>query len=581
MAEISDKMDAAFEEAAKRAEDSFAPRNTNEPQEEAHENNLPKDPAKMTEENLDGVFGGERPVYAVPVKPADPEPIDMLKRIKQAPAHKSVGQVISEDVDEEDVEKAREEIKKEETTKKELVDPFAPIQNKPPVPDKSEVPELPKENFEDLEVEDIYSFIPSIGGADREEIAEMLFNEIKGYREAAMKKYGFTEEEADRAAAARLANRGQEINRKYAADHPVTTITIDKERSKNLNFTEDEKKKLQISRAIRLVEVEDKKLRTLKSKKLPSRIDKASLIRRIDAAISNYRVPLPVMGDYAQFIGAQTVQMVSVFTDNNDSEMDLTIKKAQLCYDRFYGSASLRKFDDQNRVILSYDDFINSVPYADLDMMVYAVYVASTPEEQQLHMTCGANNCKREFEWKMNTKTLIQTKEFPEWVQKRIDEILTHTQNIEYLQKLSEDWKTEKLYESPYTGNIYAVQNPTIAKFIDIYAHFEPQSRQHMFNFPYLLMLNSIYFKLNTPDEDGNEYVELHYPEDLDAMIDIISEVPDADMSLLSKPLTELIYEPQLKIFSKCPHCGIQMTNKVELDQLVFLKAQNMSVEIL
>ena len=211
----------------------------------------------------------------------------------------------------------------------------------------------------ELKMDDVYEVIPNIEGDDREKVAEMLFNEISEYRDRAMKQYGWTAEEADHAAATRLVSRGKEVNNKYMHDHPVTTITIDKEKVDTVEFTEEEKKKLDVSRAIRLVAVENTKLNSLKVSKIPTKIDKVAFLRNIDAAIASYRVPLPVMGDYAQFTGAQSLQMATIFGDDDETVVESVSKKAQLCYDRFFGSVSLRKYDDENKIIMSYNDFIN------------------------------------------------------------------------------------------------------------------------------------------------------------------------------------------------------------------------------
>lgn len=444
----------------------------------------------------------------------------------------------------------------------------------------------------EMKMEDVYAVIPNIEGDDRDKVANMLFNEISEYRNKAMKQYGWTEEEADHAAATRLVNRGKEINSKYVQDHPVTTITIDKEKLETVEFTEDEKKKLEVSRAIRLVAVEDKKLNSLRVSKMPTKIDKVAFLRNIDAAIASYRVPLPVMGDYAQFIGAQSIQMATIFGDEEDTVVESVTKKAQLCYDRFYGSISLRKYNDENKIILSYNDFINSVAYNDLEMMLYAVYVASTPEEQEIRMRCGNPSCKKNYDCTFNAKTVIQRKELPEWAQTRIDDIMTHTNNVDYLQNLSHEWKSETMYESPYTGNIYAVAQPTIAKFIDVFNYVSDDENYGMHNALFMTLINSIYIKLDKPDENGNDYVQVTYDDDREAIKVAISQIPDRDLKILAKIYGDMTYlqtinvgqevdqSLPLKIFPKCPHCGQDSENYLLLKHLVFLKARDLSVEM-
>lgn len=485
------------------------------------------------------------------------------KAVKKAKESKVI---TTDDIDEEETNSIKEQIMASEKTTQ---DPFAPKSKQ--VSESS------------IAKEDVYDFIPDIEGQDKEVLGQKLYEEIEQYRKDAILKWGLTQEEADAAAAQRMVRRGKEINDTYVEQHPTGVVTVDKvnaEKLVDLNFSEEEKKKIQKAKAIRLIAIEDKKLNQLKVKKIPPRVNKVNYIRTLDAAISTYRVPLPIMGDYAQFTGAQTVQMITAFSAKDDTILDMTVRQAQLCYDRFYGSTTMRKYDENNRIILTYEDFINSVPYEDLKMMLYGLYVASTPEEQELDLICGRPQCQKEFTWKINAKQLVQVKELPKAIQERMDDILNHTQNADYLKKLGEDWKQEVRYESPYTGNIYALQNPTIAKVIDVFSRIDQNDQTEAFNAAFLIVMNSIYFKLENPDDDG-DYIEVSYPDDIEAMIEIMKEIPEVDLKMLSKPMGEMSYNLPLKMFPLCPHCHNQMENELGLDQLVFQKARDMSEEIM
>lgn len=521
-------------------------------------NQKKKDPInEFSEESLNEAFGVSEVKEAIPIKKEEPK------------KKRTSGMVITSDDD--ITEDALNEIKDAIVAEPVSQDPFAPAAS--PAGRRAALPEL--------KMEDVYEVIPDIQGKDREDIASTLFNEISEYRKNAMVNYGMTPEEADHAAATRLVSRGKQYNEQYVEKHPVGVVTIDKtaETEFKSSLTDEEREKLQDTRAIRLVIVEDQKLRSLKTKKLPPRVEKASFLRTIDAAISSYRVPLPIMGDYAQFSGAQSLQMALAFnTAEEDTIIDVTTRQAELVYDRFYASSSIRKYDDTGKVLVTYDEFINTVPYFDLALMLYAVYVASTPELQELTMSCG--RCKKEFKFKMNTKTLIQVKELPQKTQDQMNDILKHTQSTEYLQKKSEEWKTETLFESPFTGNIYQLQQPTIAKVIDICQKCDLENAQDASVILFGMCMNGFYVKLDQPDEDGSEYIQVNYAEDSDEFVNILKELPEQDLKLLAKPIGDMQYGFNLKIFPKCPHCQNQMTNTLILDDLVFRKAQNMSVEI-
>ena len=284
---------------------------------------------------------------------------------------------------------------------------------------------------------------------DREGLAILLKNELLEYQKKIMIDFGLSETESYNAVTKRLEQRSVEITEKYHRDHPEVIVTIDKQNVDKIEFTEEEKKKLVASKSIRLITVEDKELKKIKVAKIPKRIDKVSFLRNLDAALSSFKIPLPIMGDYVQFTGAQSIQMATVFSDDdNDDIADSIRKRAELCYDKFYGSASLKKYDDKNNVILTYTDFINSVPYNDLDMMLYAVYCASTPENQELPMICRNKSCGKKYDWTINAKSLLQTDELPEWCRNKINEIMKNIGKIDKLQELSSEWKSKTRYES-------------------------------------------------------------------------------------------------------------------------------------
>ena len=83
------------------------------------------------------------------------------------------------------------------------------------------------------------------------------------------------------------------------------------------------------------------------------------------------------------------------------------------------------------------------------------------------------------------------------------------------------------------------------------------------------------------------------YDDDREAMKVAISQIPDRDLQILAKIYGDMMYTSNiavggdsdntlpLKIFPKCPHCGQDSENYLFLQHLVFLKARNLSVEMM
>src|SRR5699024_458620 len=120
----------------------------------------------------------------------------------------------------------------------------------------------------------------------------------------------------------RVKNNIKDDYAKYMEENPnLGVITIDKTQDTNdLSLTTEEHKKLEKVHKIRLIMVEDADLANITIER-PDEEHKADYVKSIDGSVSKYSVPLPMMGDFVTFKGAQIIQMVNII-NYEDARID-------------------------------------------------------------------------------------------------------------------------------------------------------------------------------------------------------------------------------------------------------------------
>ena len=401
-------------------------------------------------------------------------------------------------------------------------------------------------------------------------------SEVKTYVKSLIMS-GFSPEEANTAAKAHFDKKSVEDAAKTTAseDAVVGVIEINKKdaSSEVLGLTEDEHKKLQKVQSIRLVVVEDADLKTIKVDPIKSE-HKANYIRSIDGSLSKYGVPLPILGDFVSFRGAQIIQLANAISYEDDKIEEVINKKASLIYDKLIDGGFLKKFGENGKVIMSYSDFANIYPYADIDMGLFGILCASSMEENSSSMKCP--NCDTTWDEKYNVKTLLQMDGLSDQYKQRYEDILTSRGNAEAIKDLYDQMHKARRYKSPFTQNIYDVSYPTVARASQIMKRIDQNDQVAVYDSALAIYMNQIL--VYNPSSDS--YVSVPESEP-DVMMQTIMTICDEDIQLLLDQIAkELVYSPKFAIHATCPNCKKEHVVDVGIEQLVFLKAQDSSKEI-
>ena len=384
--------------------------------------------------------------------------------------------------------------------------------------------------------------------------------------------HGFTIEEANEATMNMLRKNGKEINDNFLIENPnLGIITINKCDVDKLELTQEEHEKLSKTKSLRLVLVEDRELKNIEIEKIDKK-SKSIYLKSIEGALSKYSVPLPLTGDFITFKGAQLIQLISAVKNEDESLSDNISRKASLIYDRLFQGGIINKYNENN-IVMSYNDFINIFKFNDIELAIYGILVASSPEDMETPLTCGA--CKHQFNQKFNLKTIFSAEKVSDKFKEIFDGILSNKNNIDELQKYHDAANKVDRFMSPFSKNIYDISYPTIGKAIQVYNHIDADDDTMIYLSVLALFLHEVFIY----NEKNDSYIQIESDE-IPLMLEVLQEFAQEDIDIISSQMKEMMYQPEFIIKSQCPHCGNNMSNTVNIDYLVFLRAQDSFTEI-
>ena len=297
-------------------------------------------------------------------------------------------------------------------------------------------------------------------------------------------------------------------------------------------------------------------------------------IRSISGSISNYSVPLPMYGDFVTFKGAQILQLINAITFEDARLHEIISTQASLIYDKLIGGSVLKRYDDSGKSILSYEQFINQFPQADLDMAIYGIVCASSMEETNVDLKC--NNCNHSWSRKYNLKNLLKFNNLNDKFKARVDAILGAKNDMNAMSVLHDEMYRVFRYKSPFSGNIYDLSYPTIARSINIMRRVNENDVMQVYTTTAAIYLKRVLIY----DSLHDKYVEVTHTEP-DLLLEVVHSLSNEDMTMLVQQIqSEMMYTPQFVLDGTCPSCHQQINQPVPISQLVFLLARDSMVEI-
>ena len=358
---------------------------------------------------------------------------------------------------------------------------------------------------------------------------------------------------------------GAERTEDFLKRYKEAVVVIDKTgMGQVINFTDEERAKLQKVKSIKLKEVETIELKSIKTKKAKTGIADRILQKR--NTVRNTNIVLPISGLTMVMKGCSTFELMGLITGDQVNVMTL-VAKWTLLHSKVE-STSIGKMD--------FNTFLNNVASLEYDILVYGVLCATFPDEDTFPLTCPM--CKTEIEHKYEMRSLLRAEEMSEKLMKMVKHVADNSYTEEMAKKCFDEsvLNTEKsilLPDSEFICTI-GVQNAYSFIYDSVNAIDKLEEKYNQ-----ATIISSAVSKIfvPNPDDDGATYLEV---DDTTDKIKLIYSLNAKDISILSTKIGEITEGLEFKfglMDITCPNkkCRHHVNSvEVELDTILFHKYQ-------
>ena len=358
---------------------------------------------------------------------------------------------------------------------------------------------------------------------------------------------------------------GAERTEDFLKRYKEAVVVIDKTgMGQVINFTDEERAKLQKVKSIKLKEVETIELKSIKTKKAKSGVADRILQKR--NTVRNTNIVLPISGITMVMKGCSTFELMGLITGDQVNVMTL-VAKWTLLHSKVE-STSIGKMD--------FNTFLNNVASLEYDILVYGVLCATFPDEDTFPLTCPM--CKTDIEHKYEMRSLLRAEEMSEKLMGMVKHVADNSYTEEMAKKCFDEsvLNTEKsilLPDSEFICTI-GVQNAYSFIYDSVNAIDKLEEKYNQ-----ATIISSAVSKIfvPNPDDDGATYLEV---DDTTDKIKLIYSLNAKDISILSTKIGEITEGLEFKfglMDITCPNkkCRHHVNSvEVELDTILFHKYQ-------
>ena len=336
-------------------------------------------------------------------------------------------------------------------------------------------------------------------------------------------------------------------------------------------FTDEEKEKIQHATEIRLKEIEEVDISTVKVRQANKPFLQS--VKEYQMASSMVPVVFPASRFKAQMVGLSYGEIGDICFNSENITYEQVRKRLTIIYNKMVNPSI--KFE-------GFEDFLTKFAYIDIDIALYGLIVATFPEVDDITMQCRNPKCNASFSHSFSPRNLIRWDKIDE---KFMTELKTIVDNPdpEYSNELAENSPTRlyKRIKLPYSGFLLDIG---IASSYDYLNEIIDNSvgdkfeKDHPDDVNGILQMNTIFLslirKVYIPGDDGYYTEYSNYEDKIQSLYYIKPEEIQIIISILNKYTTS--YTPIFELRDiKCPNCGM-VTKRIsaDLNTMVFQKYQ-------
>lgn len=334
------------------------------------------------------------------------------------------------------------------------------------------------------------------------------------------------------------------------------------------SMPDEQKQKVEVSKVINVEEQRLVKV-PVATRKITN-IDAYKRISKNKITSEAVEVPLLNSGYLAVVKGCGSLEMASILPDVQSMEWVDYAKLYHFCFRNLVGTSI---------GTMSFRDFqVETSPY-DLDSMVHGILRASQPDENGITLTCGGNDCGKDYDIKYSLSNLPDMDDLSDEIKYRIKEILNARSlqedaialhnNSPVMQTKYVDVGDNRVVEIKHPNGPMIIERTNEEVMSDISDRTNGLVALMLFN------IRAIF--IDDVDEEGKP--QTYEVSDLESIALELQSFSDTQLEILRKELETLETYDQIKYSFKgvdgsdivCPHCGLR-NKKVpcKVQQLVF-----------
>lgn len=290
-----------------------------------------------------------------------------------------------------------------------------------------------------------------------------------------------------------------------------------------VNFTAEERSKLERVKKIKVQEVEQINLKSLKTKRAKKE-DAETILKRV-SNIRTTNIVLPISGITAVMKGCPVFELIGLISDQNVTVQG-TIDKWSLIHSKVE-TTSIGKLD--------FNTFLNSISQLEYDVFVYGILCATYPEEDIFPLECP--KCSRDFDHKYFIRGLLQTDKMSPRLVEAVKKAVDNSYTVESSKKCFDEslLNTSFVYELPESG--YVVKLGVSTAYSHIYESMATIDQLDK-KYAQAAVLSSTVEEVLIKDPADGEYFTFTEPMDI---IKVIHQLKPIDLGILGNKISEMI----------------------------------------
>lgn len=377
---------------------------------------------------------------------------------------------------------------------------------------------------------------------------------------------------AEKIKAEQEANKEEKKSDENGEEKVDVQILIDKTGLGTVTFTDEERKRMDFAKKIKIVEVEEKKLKSIKvKKKIRGEKDFTILRKNFNKAYSPVvAIGSGYTGKMKNISAAEAIQMYQ--KPGKDTANSLT-EKWSVIYDKL--------IDPSCGPFKNFDDFLSKTAFSDYDCFLYAMISSSFPEKETIQFDCNDPECKRQFTAEYSNPELIRSETFTDEQIGIINKIVSSAAVLEDAKKVAKSSLVNnpvRIKLDKYSGILVDIYLPSVKDMIERVAkNIDEKNESEVYQASIILAqgIKAFYIPDYDDPSDDPAYYEV---TDFNNVIKVINSLDERQYVILqnriAKHTTPYYISYGIKEL-KCPHCGHNYGfYPLKLDEILFRRVQ-------